>query len=121
MQGIIDGEENARLGEKNSRRAEKIGRKKKKEGKRKGKKSRKNHPNSNENTIFSFSMIIMAWKIGVEGKIMKFTMNKTNTMKKTLVFLYIHKYKTYKTSMWKKMEAFETRAGIKRTDRGWGN
>ena len=96
MQGKADGEENARLGEKNSRRAEKIERKKKKKGKRKGKKSRKNHSNSNENAIFSYSMIILPWKTRVKGKIMKLTIHKTNTMKKTLVFLYIRKHKTQK-------------------------
>ena len=32
----------------------------------------------------------------VEGSIMKFIMNETNTMKKTLVFLYICKHKTQK-------------------------
>ena len=97
MQGKADGEENARLGEKNSRRAEKIERKKKKKGEEKRKKSRKNHSNSNENAIFSYSMIILPWKTRVKGKIMMLTIHKkTNTMKKTLVFLYIRKHKTQK-------------------------
>ena len=68
-------------------------------GKKKEKREEKKEKieeNSYENTIFSYSMIILLWKIGLEGKIMKFTMNKTYTMEKTLVFLYIHKHKTQK-------------------------
>ena len=53
---------------------------------------------------------------------MKFIINTTNTMIKTLVFLYICKHKTQKrrvkTPTGKKIDAFETRGGIKWTDRG---
>ena len=62
---------------------------------------------------------------GREGSIMKFIMNETNTMKKTLVFSYICKHKTPKQRV-KTADGEENRSfwdqggGIKWTDRGGG-